>query len=60
MSIYLTKKQNMANTAKNFFYRTKEEAYKAKYTAGVMAWTAMDINARMNAGHQRAFGQKKR
>lgn len=60
MSIYNTKKQNVKETAKNFFYRTKQEACKAKYTAQVMGWAAMDINERMKAGNQKAFGNKRR
>lgn len=59
MSIYLSKKENVTETAKNFFQKTRIGALRAKQTAYTMAWITQDVNARIAAGNQRAFGRKR-
>ena len=59
-SIYKNKKQNLAEAARYYFGKTRDESRKAKYTMETMVFTAMDVNEKMRAGNERAFGKYRR
>lgn len=59
-SIYKNKRENAAEVAKDFFYKSKRFAKEADETFRTVAWAAGDINQRMKAGNERAFGKYKR
>jgi len=59
-SIYKSKKENLADRAKDFYYFARKEGRDAVRTFDTMVFVAGDVNSRMEVANQRAFGKYRR
>lgn len=59
-SIYKNKKANLKDAASYYYAKLKREAMYANKAIDDIGFAAYDINARMKAGSQRAFGKKRK